>query len=273
MTLRTRNRTLLIFICLSFLALAGFAAAFISQVFTPSFETNFGYKFFSPEGFSFASPSDKTVILALIFLQLYVPLTTILLYINFEKTQSTLIILFSLFLLGCQLSVSRIFIGLFNYAYSFSLDYLILGKLSIMGKLLTLASFFLIASECRNSTKLNIEMDIFIAIIACFIITLSIPLRTAMPSKNFGITPGYVNVLTILCVITGILTAITFLVSYKETEEKIILHLLLSSAVISIGFFILASTNILWAAILGSFGLAFGTHLFMRSLHKMYLWS
>ena len=273
MTLKTRNRTLIVFICFFIICTIVSTTALLKQAFSPAFESIFGYKFFSLKGFSFIAPSDKTVILALIFLQFFIPITTILLFLNFEKTQSTLIILFGLFLLGCQLQCFRIFIGLFNFKFSFSMDYLVLGKLAIMGKLLVLASFFLIAAESRNSTKLNIEMDIFIAIIACFVITLSIPLRTAMPSKNFGIIPGYVTVLTILGIITGILTAITFLVSYKETEEKIILNLLVSYCIIMISFFILTNTDLLWAALLGSSGLALGTHLFMRSLHKMYLWS
>lgn len=273
MTLKTRNRALLLFICFSILCAIAFATVFILKVFSPSFENIFGYKFFSLNGFSFFQPADKTVLFSLIFLQFFVCLTSILLFVNFEKTQSTLIILFALFLLGCQLQVSRIYIMLFNLVNSFSLDYLVFGKLSIMGKLLAISSFFLIAAESRNSRKLNIEMDIFVTTIFCFIITISVPLRTAIPSKNFGITPGYLPVLTCLCLVTGILTVISFFVSYKETEEKNILRLLMCYAIIMLGFFIMINSNIFWIALIGSAGLSYGTHLFMHTLHKMYLWS
>ena len=91
--------------------------------------------------------------------------------------------------------------------------------------------------------------------------------------KNWRKIKARITVLNFLGIITGILTAITFLVSYKETEEKIILNLLVSYCIIMISFFILTNTDLLWAALLGSSGLALGTHLFMRSLHRMYLWS
>lgn len=272
MTLKTRNRSLLLLIILSFLVLGTSFALLIYQINTHSFEQIFGYKFLSPESFSFIAGSDQSVIFALLFLQIYVSVTSLLLYFNFEKTQSTLIILFAIFLLGCQLQIAKLFIGLLNYKMTFSIEYLVLGKASIMGKLLTLASFFLIASESKDSRKLNIEMDVFILVIACLVITICIPLRTATPSNNFGITPGYLSIIKTLGIVTGILTLLTFIVSYRVTEDKILIKFLISYCHLIIGFFILTSTNILWCVLTGALLLSIGTHLFMDSLHKMYLW-
>lgn len=272
MTLRTRNRSLIIFIILSFLCLGFSFAALFYQVHTGNFEQIFGCKFLSFAGLSLFEPTNKSVIFGLLFLQVYIPVTALFLYFSFEKTQSTLIILFAIFLLGCQFQIAKLFIGLLNYKMTFSLEYLCLGKTSIMGKLLALASFFLIASEAKDSRKLNIEMDICILLVSCLVITIAVPLRTAVPSKNFGITLGYTTIVNTLGLITALLTILTFLVSYRETEEKVMIKLLISYCHIIVGFFILTSTNILWCIIIGCVLISVGTHLFLSSLHKMYLW-
>lgn len=272
MTLKTRNFSLITFICLSSICFIASFAFLFTQIYNGSFESIFGCKFFSPEGFSLFKGTDKNVIIALLFLQIYIPVTALFLFFSFEKTQSTLIILFGLFLLGCQLQVTRLLLGLFDMKNSLSLDYLVMGKAAFLGHLLCIGSFFLLAASAKNSQKLDIEMDIFILLAICILITVAVPLRTTEPAKNLGITPGYTQTIILLSVVFAILTIITFLVSYKETEDYSIIKIMISYCHLVLGQAMLNNSNILIVVIIGAGLLTTGTNLFMSSLHKMYLW-
>lgn len=273
MTLKTRNRSIFFFICFSLICCCLSFVLLISRISNGSFEQIFGFKFLSPHSITLFSPSDTSVIFALLALQVYIPITAFFLFFNFEKTQSTLIILFTVFLLGCQFQLSKLVIGLMNYKINFSFEYLILGKIFIMGKLMAIASFFLISSEAKDSKKLNIDNDILILLVICLVITLSIPLKTGEPTNNFEITPGYLSILNVLSLTTILLTIITFIFSYQETEDFSMIKLLIDSCLIIAGFFILTSTVFLWQVIIGIILLVVGTYMLFRTLHKMYLWS
>lgn len=273
MTLKTRNRTLVLFITFSALCLISVIFLFTNRLVNHYFETFYGYKFLSLEGFSLIKPSQKTVLMSLLFLQLYIPVTAFFLFHNFEKTQSTLIILFGAVLLGYQLEISKLIIALFNLTNTFSKTYLILGKYALMGKLLSLASFFMIASESKQSQKLNIEYDLIMLLAICGLLAYFIPLNTAQDMKSFAIRPGYFRILLVLATITIILTILTFIVNYRETENKSLLNLLFSYIPIIAGEHLLSSSDIFVITSAGAILLIVGTNLFMRSLHKMYLWS
>ena len=272
MTLKTRNRTMILFTVMSSLFLIAVITVFIIKLANNSFENIFGYNFFSLKGFSFFKPSPKSVILGLIFLQFYVPVTSFLLLYNFEKTQSPLIILFCLYLLGNQLEISKLIIALFNMTHSYSEAFLLLGNIAFLGKLISLFSFFLFASESKNTQKLNIETDIIILSTICIVVTFLIPMNTGFTTDTFDIKPGYSNIVIALFAVTLIATILTFIFTYQETENKLILKLLASYCILTAGQNFLANTSILIFTFIGIGMLAFGTSLIMKTMHKMYSW-
>lgn len=272
MTLKTRNRIMTSFSIFSILSLIAIVSILISSIANGTFKTSFGYEFFSTTELSFFKPGEKSVLFSLIFLQFFIPITLLILYFNFEKTQSSLIILFSAFLLGNQFEISRLLIALLNLKQTYSYIYLLLGNLALMGKLVSLFSFFLIASECKDSQKLDIEIDLIIIFAISIFITACIPLNTNVNTKTFAIKYCFPTIVIVLFISAILLTVITFIFSYRDTENKSIIRLLISYIHIIIGQHLLTDTDILAFIIAGAALLIIGTRLYMKALHRMYLW-
>lgn len=272
MTLKTRNRSIMIFNIFSIICLLGIVTLLIYSTLNNSFYRLIGYKFFSSEGFSLFHQSDKAVILGLLFLQFFLPIASFHLFYNFEKTQSPLIILFCLYLFSNQLEISRILILLLDLKQSFSQLHLFLGNLVLLGKLISLFSFFLFAINSKESQKLNIEIDIFILLTVCICVTIAIPLNNVTTSKTFGIHTGYSHIIFILYIITFLLTVGSFVINYFETENKALLKLLHNYILIISGKFLITETNILILTISGICLVSIGTFFLLRALHKIYSW-
>lgn len=261
-----------LFTVLSSVCLAGVTVIFITKLANGSFETVFGYKFFSLTGFPMFHSSPKSVVLGLLFLQFFIPITSFLLLYNFEKTQSPLIILYCLYLFGTQLEISKLLIALFNLAYTFSELFLLLGNLAFLGKLIALFSFFLFAAESKQFQKLNIETDIIILITLCSAVTVCLPFNTGFPTDTFAIKPGYSKIIAGLFAVTIFVTVLMFVFTYRETENKSILKLLASYCIIITGQALLSETSVLFFTLAGAALLSYGTSLLMKTLHRMYLW-
>lgn len=256
----------------SILSLIAIVSLLISSIANGTFKTSFGYEFFSLTELSFFKPGEKSVILSLIFLQFYLPVTLLIFYFNFEKTQSSLIIFFSAFLLGNQFEISRLLIALLNLKQTYSYIYMLFGNLALMGKLISLFSFFLIASDCKDSQKLDVEIDLIIIFAISIFITACIPLNTNVSTKTFSIKYGFDTTVLVLFVTVILLTVITFIFSYRDTENKSIIRLLISYIHIIVGQHLLTDTDILVFILVGATLLIIGTRLYMKALHRMYLW-
>lgn len=272
MTLKARNTTLLFLNLFSILCLLSTLTLFIYSIANKTYDTHFGNSFFSLKDFSFINQSDKSVVIGLLSIQFYIPLASFFLYYNFEKTQSPLIILFSIFLFGLQLELAKLIIGLLGLRNNFSKFHLFLGNLNFLGNLISLFSFFLIAAYSKETQKLNIEIDIIVLISVCIFVTLYIPFNTIYSTKTFGLKPGYYNVIFLLFSLTILLTILTFILTYKETENIIYLKLIFSYILTLSGSFLATETNILLFIILGIIFLNCGTFYFYKFIHKLYSW-
>lgn len=254
------------------MALFSVIAVLVVKHFNGSIFRNFGFTFFSLSDISLFNSSSKAVLLSLLFLQFYIPATAAFLFKYFEKTQSSLIILFCFFLFGCQFEIARFIIALFNLKETYSQLYLLLGNYTLLGKFISVFSFYVLASECKQTQKLDVELDLIIIFTVSVVITFYIPLNTAVLSSTFTISWGYSKIIFILIALTVLLTFLAFLFNYHETENKNILFLLLSSILIMSGKFLLVETDRLIYIILGALSISLGTRLFMKTAHKMYLW-
>ena len=141
MTLKIRNRIIKIFAVFSALCLVGVVTAITVKSFDGTLAKTLGSPLFSLKDFSFFKPNEKAVLYSLIFLQVFIPITDFFMLFSFEKTQSTLIILFIVVLFGFQFEISRFIIGVYDLKRTFSQFYLLLGKYSLLGRLLCLFSF------------------------------------------------------------------------------------------------------------------------------------
>lgn len=272
MTLKARNRSLLIFNFLSILCLVGSSILLIYTIVNGNFEKFFSESFFSFKNFSLFKKNEKSVVLSLMAIQIYIPVTTFLLFYNFEKTQSPIIILFGLFLFGMQLEISKLLIGLLGLKNSYSDFHLFLANLAFLGKLISIMSLFLISAYSKETQKLNIEIDIIVLLAICIFATFYIPFNTFAATNTFGLRPGYLRLVLILFSIITILTIITFIFTYKETENILFIKLLFSYLPILAGNVLTTETNIFILIILGIIFLYGGTYYLFKFTHKLYSW-
>ena len=272
MTLKTRNTTILLFTIISFLIFASMASIIVMTKLNFPFTLNFSKELLSINSFSLFTRSPSSLFVSLIMLQIYILVFYILLLYHFEKTQSPLIILFTIFLAGNQLEIFKLFIALLNLQQTYSKFFLLLANFSMLGKFLSMFSFFLIAANSKETQKLNIEIDIVILITVCVFVTICIPFNTTSITQSFDLKPGFNRIVKFLYIITFILTSITFYVNYYETENKLILKLLYSYLFIIIGLKLVTEINIFFLCLIGFGLLIFGTRYFFKTMHKMYSW-
>ena len=135
-----------------------------------------------------------------------------------------------------------------------------------------LFSFFYIALESKDTQKLNIEMDLTAIFTVSIFVTLCIPFNTSVSTKTFGIELGFQNVVVALFAVVSLLTTLTFIFTYRETENKSILKILTSYLFTATGIHLIECSDILCINSIGAVLLIIGTRLYMKALHKMYLW-
>ena len=114
MTIKTRNRLIIFFSIFSLILLLGMSSLFvislISNKFVPA--TEHTYTLF--QNFFLTKFNFLTVVISIFVFLMYVSVSFLYINFEFEKTQSTEIIYFSLFLIGCLTESFRLFIPCLN---------------------------------------------------------------------------------------------------------------------------------------------------------------
>lgn len=269
MTIKTRNLSTLI---LFFISIAIFLANVILLVYTISsgiftFPENTQQKIF----FQFTSNKYTFIsaVISIFIFMLYVSTITICFVILFEKTHSTEIIFFSMFLIACLFESFRILIPFMNLWNSFSLIATISGRAVIFGRML--APISLLASVVASSSeqRQNVERNIAILVILSLISTWFLPLDSTHPSVTCifpcgSIVFSSVRVLIIATVATSqILNTISFGMGMQYAVSLIVL---------SVGYLVLCITFSIFTLVFGTLLLSSGSALYLKNLHAQYLW-
>ncbi|MBO4404755.1 MAG: hypothetical protein J5780_05425, partial [Treponema sp.] len=116
MTLKKRNFILFLYIIITTLSLLFITALFITAALkgqiTPPEKTLRPFPFLNRIEHTLFKENFTAVIIAVFSFSFYVPLMLTIIYRLFEKTQAMEIIFYSVFLLGCFLEETRIFMPL-----------------------------------------------------------------------------------------------------------------------------------------------------------------
>lgn len=269
MTIRFRNRMTLIFFIIATACL--FLGAFFSlyQFFTRGIVIPEVY-IKNPSNNLFLEYKPVCVFLGIFFMQIYICITTLIIFHSFEKTQAPDIVFFLLFLAACLCDTSRLLVPVFNLSGTFSLFFLKIGNVHLFARLLAplalMGTTVMSTDEFRQSTDRN---SIILIIIALFFAEI-IPLNTAIILPNFCISYGYVDAIRAFCLLICIFSLVSLFNTNRKNEYRQIMTL--GFILLCIGYSLIFYCYNILLLIAGILIISTGTYLYLNEVHKHYLW-
>ena len=268
MTIKTRNKLNLSLFFFSLFFLAANVFILVLSIYNKSFSLS---AYMSQEGRLLTRYSPFVVLMSLYFEIIYVCITSFMLYRVFEKTQATDISFFFLFLIALIANSIRIWIPLLDMNSTFSGLLVFCGNCILFSKLLVPTSLLFSVVMSGADQRQNLEKNIFILLLGSLFFAQLLPINTANVCPNFEVDYSFRNVIkvTSILVIAASLIALFF-----KNKQKFYTQLTtIGLACICIGTFILFnSTNLLRFAASIIF-LLVGNFLYLKELHKQYLWN
>lgn len=223
------------------------------------------------KSFSLIRYNQICVILSLFFEQLFVIVVSIVVYRTFEKTQSSSIIYFCLFLFSFITDALRLWIPLLNISDTFSKLYMFLGNASLFSKLMYPIALLYTVLGASEDQRQNIEKKLVIIIFACVFFADFIPLNTTNTLPNFAVDYSFRKAIQFYSLITLTSAVVILFISNK----KRLYNQITTAGFILLWFgkfFIYNSTNIL-RFVLAIIFLSTGAVLYLKELHNQYLWN
>ena len=268
MTIKTRNRLNLSLFFFSLFFLAANVIILLLSIYNKSFSLS---AYMVQEGKLLTRYSPLIVLISLYFEIIYVCTTSFMLYRVFEKTQATDISFFFLFLIALIANSIRIWILLFNMNSTFSGLLVFCGNCILFSKLLVPTSLLFSVVMSDADQRQNLEKNIFILLLASIFFAQLLPLNTANVCPNYEVDYSYRNVIKITSVLIVLATLIAL---FFNNRQKFYTQLTtIGLACICTGTFILFNSTNLLRLILSVIFLFIGNLLYLKELHKQYMWN
>lgn len=275
MTLNTRNKILLAVFILAITFIICTAAITIVSLVKGStvVPTATSRLYTIPESIPLLNYNFTAAFLSAGILVLYTAVTICLVYINFEKTQSTEIIYFTMFLAGSMLEGIRIWLPAFNIWVAYSTVYIILGRILFFGRMLsTLSLIFLVLLSINQDAHQDADKNAFIIMAAAGVFAWMIPIDTMTIPSNCAVRFGYEKLfvtLSCICLVTVFLAMRHQGTTLGSKEYKTAAN---GYIVLVAGYIMLSQTDAILPLAAGAILLISGTGVFLRNLHKYHMW-
>lgn len=270
MTIKTRNRLLLVLLAVSTVLLLTGLFLVIFHYITHTIAKPPAAFLPSNGRVFFLRYSFRAVILSIFTMALYVVISSFFLFIEFEKTQSTEIIYFSMFLVGCLTEIMRLSLPIFNLWDSYSLFFMFCGRIIVTGRVLAPASLLFMAIASGTEQRQNLERNLIIITAASFLTAVIIPLNTATISPLCVVEWGYAKLFFVVRILILCTTALSLLIVNATNggrKRTAFMFLFLAT-----GYIILCSAQNYLSFTAGAALLLGGSTAFLNQIHKMYLW-
>lgn len=271
MKIKTRNRfiTFLMILSLGMLLFNGVYFGFSLYQHTFSFPTNINFvhmqDFFLSKFNYIAVLSSIFAILVFIFVSLtYID-------VEFEKTQSTEIIYYSLFLFGFLFEFVRLMFPYFNLWDNVGRFSVMISRVLIFGRTLAPISLLFAVIYSNFESRQYVEQNVLILIAVAIFFAISVPLNCNVIKPTGYIVFGFGNLIHTLQVI--LLTVAVFALIIKSVQSHYSKQLVFGFALITIGYILLIEGNCILTASLGTFTLFTGSFMYLKNLHGQYLWN
>lgn len=271
MTIKTKNRLIffLIFVSMA-LILTGLVTTgifyFAGKITGPSSLPVlplqgffiFRYRFFCP--------------IASVFVLLsYTFVTLLIINIEFEKTQSSEILFLAMFLVGCFAETARLAFPLLNLWDTNENAAIFASRLVLAGRIISTASILFSAAYSSAEFRQYNEQNLAIIFVLGLVFASFYPLNTSRMIPEGHFEWGYKNLLLSAQHVVIILSFILQLAIRKGEKQNLMIPIGL--LLLSIGYtFLNSATNIFFLAA-GTTIIIFGTSMYIRRLHNIYLWN
>lgn len=269
MITRTRNKILIAITLFSLLALITASVAASIQFYNNSINSPIQL---IPEN-SISAATDKnllSVFIAVFYFLLYVPSVLFFINMQFEKTQSTEIIYFSLFLTACLFEGVRLVIPLFNLWNDWAGLTAIISRIVLFARILGPISLLCIAVQNLPEHRQNTERNLLILIILSAICAWLMPVNSVDMLPSCRLKYGFEKLLEIFWIIITIVTFASMILNNFNSSIKSLIPL--GFILTAFGYKLLChSVNYLMAGS-GIITITAGTFIFLGAIHKLYLW-
>ena len=269
MIIKVRNRILL---CLTMLSITILVASALFAGIKIYYGINdFPYDFsVKISKFFFLTPTVYSTISSVFILLIYVITSLFYISVQFEKTQSSEIIYFSLFLFSLLFEFVRIFIPCLNLYDSYSRITSIISRLVLFSHVLSPLSLLYISIQNLPEHRQNVERNLTILLIISAMISVTVPLDSEKMTLTCRLKFGFEREFLIFW---GLFTLITFISllqnNFSENSKS---KMPLGFLLLAFGYKILCTTPVLISILAGTVFLITGTVIFLKELHKKYLW-
>lgn len=270
MTIKIRNRITTIFFIISSIYLLVATAVTLYQVFTKTLTFPQFYLTNIPKQFLFTNNSTAVIIL-LFFSIAYICSTTFIIKQNFEKTQATDMLFFLMFLFAFQCDTVRLFVPLFNCAQTYSNFLIAIANVTLFGRILAPLSIFATIILSSEDFRQSVNQNLMIILITSLFFAMLIPINTAIIMPNFTISFAYVKLLRTFTIIIFLISIFSlFYNNYKNDYSQ---YSTIGLTLICTGYLIATNGYSIITTILASLFLMSGTHFYMSTIHRQYLWN
>jgi hypothetical protein len=276
MTITTRNRFFAAGIVVSLIALAVAASAAFFAISVYPEAGNEAIR--RPAGLlqifavRFLRPSPYVSYLTMIVTVIYAFVTLIFIYYFFEKTQSSEILFFSLFVMSLAFEAIRILVPLWK-VYGFPGVFLVISTRALLFfRYLGLFSLFIASVYASGLGEQKQENSIFILILVTLTLALMVPVDGLSWDSTLVPVFGHSTMFRMVDMgITGI-TVISFLIGSYTRGTKEYIRIGIGSFLVFWGRAVLFSSDTWVTPFPGLMLLVLGTWLVCAQLHRVYLW-
>lgn len=270
MTLKTRNNTTLFLFSLSIAALLFFGIftlhAFRNGTLSmPEIRLEKILSHFYSNKYTFAS-----AMISLFVFVLYASSVSIYFFITFEKTHSTEIIFFSIFLIGCMTEIFRVMIPLFDLWHNFSQLSTISGRTVFFGRMISPLGLVATSIASGDDQRQNTEQNIAICYAVAIITAMIMPLDVVHVSQVCMFSWGHNSLFSTVRVLMVFVAALSQFLNVHFNGSSVVCAI--GFSILCIGYLISCATFSIFTLVAGTVMLTAGTVVYLNMLHKQYLW-
>lgn len=271
MKIKTRNIIFSSLMFISLLILVGYGIFFGIRLFTAEISLPKNIPSSYPKGFFLTECNIYAIITSIFLLLIYDFSFLVFINVEFEKTQSSEIIYFVMFLFSVLMEHHRLITPIFNLWENsnrlqiFVTNSLIFGR--TVAPLSLLFSVIFSSSETRQYTEQTL---IGIAVFSLFIAKL-VPVNTNLVLPIGTLRIGFGKMIYFMLMIVFIVAIISQIIKkvLNHSDAKLLAGFIFLIA----GYFILIQSFSILTTVLGAVPLYAGTYTYLKALHSQYLWN
>ena len=274
MTLKARNRILILFFILAALDTALNAGLFIRSIMegTLSFPPDVKRQIQILDRLDLLGYEPLAVCIAALAFNAYALIATLIVYLSFEKTQALETIYFLGFLTSCLAESARLFIPVYALAQTAPASLATVTRIVIGGRVLAPLSFLFAELFSDTESRLFVERNLVIMLLASIFMGMLMPLDTGEYASIFTYRWGLQEIfhLSRILIVAATLLAIICKIAANYSMETI--HAGIGYLISITGYFILCNSDTYIPAAIGTLALFIGTIYYLRSMHQIYRW-